>query len=44
MKLARIHSLLQAANLFRATGHQQQLIVIKSDVPAINAILIKFIF
>ncbi len=44
MKLASVHSILHAVNLFQRTGLRQQLIVIKSDVPVINAILIKFIF
>ncbi len=40
MKLAGI---LQAAIAFLGLGHQQQLIVIKSDALALNAILIEFI-
>lgn len=40
MKLVGI---LQAARAFIDFGHKQQLIVIKSDVRVLNAILIKFI-
>lgn len=40
MKLAGI---LQAVSAFIEPGHQQQLIVIKSDALVLNAILIRFI-